>query len=107
METESQGSIAQGTEARESGAMIVDRKDQHRLIVELTEVAGRLSREDSYDLAMFKKRDADDEDLDLPSQRRLEELHGRYVKKSSPTDIDSILKKYSRQVKDFGPSSDK
>ena len=81
----------------------MDLKEQRTFIRELRDAAEKMNREDLNDFRMFQKRDKDDEELDLLSQRRLEELHGKYVVRKSPKDIDSLLKKYARQVKDFGP----
>ena len=67
--------------------------EQHKLILDLKDYASRMSRSDQYDFEMFQKRDKDDEELDGPSFRKLEDLHGRYVVKKSRKDIESLFKK--------------
>jgi len=81
----------------------MNRKEQRTLLAELRDAMDKMSREELDDFRMFRERDKDDEDLDLISQRRLEQLHTKYAVKKSPKDIDALLKKYSRQVDDFGP----
>jgi len=53
--------------------------EQHRLIEELRERAGRMSRSDEELFDMFRKRDKDDEDLDELSRKKLLALHAKYV----------------------------
>ena len=81
----------------------MNRKEQRTLLGELRDVMDKMSREDVDDFRMFLKREKDDEELDLIAQRRLEQLHGKYVVKKSLKDIDALLRKYSRQADDFGP----
>ncbi len=55
--------------------------EQHRMIVELMDYAPKMKRYDQEDFAMFVKRDKDDEDLDLMSQKKLMSLYAQYVPK--------------------------
>jgi hypothetical protein len=81
----------------------MDRDEVRALIQELREFELKMQRDDLFDFQMLKKREQDDEDFDRLSRRRLEELHKKYVVKRIVKDIDQMLKKYSQQVKDFGP----
>jgi hypothetical protein len=49
------------------------------MINELKDVARIMKGIDARDFEMFVKRDKDDEDLDLISQRRLEGLYDHYA----------------------------
>jgi len=80
----------------------VEPKEQDSVISELRDVAAKMSNDDGYDFKMLSKRSADGEELDQLAQRRLGELHRKYVVKGGQKDIDQLLKKYSAQVKDFG-----
>ena len=73
------------------------------LLEDLRDFESRMTKEDQFDFQMLQKRDKDDEEFDRLSVRRIEELHKKYVVKKMVKDIDSLLKKYSKQVKDFGP----
>lgn len=53
--------------------------EQHRMIVELMDFQRKMGRYDLEDFEMFVKRDKDDEDLDLRSQRRLTQLYEKYT----------------------------
>ncbi len=53
--------------------------EQHEMIVELLDRARKMKRYDQEDFEMFVKRDKDDEDLDLLSQKRLQELYDTYI----------------------------
>lgn len=61
------------------------RADQKGMIRELQDYTRTMTRAEEEEVAMFVRRDKDDEDLDLPSQRRLTALyqkfvpHGRYL----------------------------
>jgi hypothetical protein len=55
--------------------------EQHRMILELKDYVRKMKRDDEEMFAMFEKRDKDDEDLDVPSQKRLEGLHAKYIGK--------------------------
>jgi hypothetical protein len=77
------------------------------LIGELRDFESKMTQEDLFDFQMLVKRVKDDEELDRLSRRRLEELHSKYVVKHLVKDIDALIKKYARQVKDFGPAKDK
>lgn len=61
-----------------------------------------MNKKDLSDLEMMAKRDRDDEDLDVLSVRRLEELHDRYVPKRTKADIDALFKKYVSDEKKPG-----
>ena len=81
----------------------MNREVANALIQELRDFEAKMQKDDLYDFQMLKKRDKDDEELDRLSRRRLEELHKKYVLKRIVKDIDEMIKKYARQVKDFGP----
>jgi hypothetical protein len=53
--------------------------EQHAMIVELMDYARKMGRYDQEEFEMYVKRDKDDEDLDGISQRRLVQLHGKYL----------------------------
>lgn len=53
--------------------------EQHRLIEELRDFVGRMSRVEEEMFDMFRKRDKDDEDLDGISLKKLVAMHDRYV----------------------------
>lgn len=76
------------------------------LLEELREFESRMTREDQFDFQMLRKREKDSEEFDRLSTRRVGELHKKYVVKKMVKDIDSLLKKYAKQVKEFGPGKD-
>ncbi len=51
------------------------------MIQELKDYSKNMKGQDYYDLEMFVKRDKDDEDLDVLSLHRLQELYEHYMKK--------------------------
>jgi hypothetical protein len=53
--------------------------EQHKIITELTGYAYKMKRSEQDDFEMFVKRDKDDEDLDVISQKRLMQLYDFYV----------------------------
>jgi hypothetical protein len=53
--------------------------EQHRMIVELMDYQRSMGRYELEDFEMYVKRDKDDEDLDLISQRRLTELYDKFI----------------------------
>ena len=53
--------------------------EQHKLILELKDYTHRMKRYDLDEFEMCEKRDKDDEDLDLSSQKRLLEFYLLYV----------------------------
>ncbi len=53
--------------------------EQHKMIVEVIDYGGRMSRNDQEEFDMFVKRDKDDESLDTLSQKRLMHLYDLYV----------------------------
>jgi hypothetical protein len=53
--------------------------EQHAMIVELMDYGRKMGRYDQEEFEMYVKRDKDDEDLDSISQRRLIQLHGKYL----------------------------
>lgn len=77
------------------------------LLNDLREFESKMSRDDLYDFQMLQKRQKDNEEFDRLSHRRLEELHKKYVVKKMVKEIDQLLKKYSKQVKEFGPGNGK
>ncbi|MGA9116015.1 MAG: hypothetical protein WB626_04505 [Bacteroidota bacterium] len=55
--------------------------EQHRMIDDLRDFMHRMTRREQEEFEMFLRRDKDDEDLDVPSQKRLQFLHGVYARK--------------------------
>jgi hypothetical protein len=55
--------------------------EQKGMIRELLEYTRTMTRTEEEELAMFVKRDKDDEDLDSLSQRRLIALYQKFVPK--------------------------
>jgi hypothetical protein len=53
--------------------------EQHRMILELRDFTRRMTRDEEEEFEMFEKRDKDDEDLDVMSQKRLETMFRKYV----------------------------
>ncbi len=53
--------------------------EQHKMIQELKDYLHKMKRYDQEEFEMFLKRDADDEDLDQQSTRRLRQLYELYV----------------------------
>ncbi len=53
--------------------------EQHKMIVELMDFQRRMGRYESEEFDMFVKRDKDDEDLDIPSQKKLAAMYEKYV----------------------------
>jgi len=55
--------------------------EQRRMIEEISGYVRRMKRYDLEEFEMFAKRNKDDEDLDLISQKRLQKLYDMYVAK--------------------------
>jgi hypothetical protein len=55
--------------------------DQKGMIRELVDYTRKMTRAEEEELAMFVRRDKDDEDLDALSQRRLIALYQKYLPK--------------------------
>ncbi len=53
--------------------------EQHRMILDLRDFVHRMTRDEEETFAMYVKRDKDDEDLDVVSQKRLEAMYEKYV----------------------------
>ena len=53
--------------------------EQHKIITEVRDYAHKMKRHELDDFEIFVKRDKDDEDLDLISQKRLMQLYDFYV----------------------------
>ena len=69
------------------------RIEQHKMILELRDCLSKMSREDLREVEMLLKRDKDDEELDVLSVKKLEELHARYAQRKSKKDIEERWKK--------------
>ena len=82
------------------------RDEVRTLLDDLREFESGMTREDSFDFQMLRKRMQDGEEFDRLATRRAEELHKKYVVKRIVKDIDSLLKKYSKQVKELGPGKE-
>ena len=53
--------------------------EQHKIIVELMDYTRKMKRYDLEEFEMFVKRDKDDEDLDVVSQKKLMKLYEIFV----------------------------
>lgn len=53
--------------------------EQHRMILELRDAVHKMTRDEEETFTMFVKRDKDDEDLDVISQKQLEAMYGKYI----------------------------
>ena len=71
--------------------------EQHKLINELRDVEQRMTREDQRLFSMFRKRDRDDEDLDLISKKKLAEMYEKYIisKRPKGNPLDALFGKKS------------
>jgi hypothetical protein len=55
--------------------------EQHRMILELRDYVHKMTRIEEEMFAMYVKRDKDDEDLDVVSQKKLQEMFQKYVER--------------------------
>jgi hypothetical protein len=55
--------------------------EQHRMILELRDYTHKMTRDEEESFAMFLKRDKDDEDLDVLSQKQLSMMYEKYVQR--------------------------
>jgi len=55
--------------------------EQRRMIEELSDHTRKMKRYDLEEFEMFAKRNKDDEDLDLQSEKRLRQMYDLYVVK--------------------------
>ena len=55
------------------------RVEQHKMIGVLEDYEHTMRGVDLYEFEMMRKRDRDDEDLDILSRRRLTEIYMKYV----------------------------
>ena len=55
------------------------RIEQHKIIETLRDYVHKMRGRDLDDFEMMRKRDRDDEDLDVISRRRLSELYVKFV----------------------------
>lgn len=53
--------------------------EQHEMILELRDYVHKMSRREQEEFEMFAKRDKDDEDLDIISRRKLQQMHETYA----------------------------
>ena len=53
--------------------------EQHNMILELRDYAHKMTRREGEEFEMMVKRDKDDEDLDVITRKRLQELYDRFV----------------------------
>jgi tRNA U34 2-thiouridine synthase MnmA/TrmU len=67
--------------------------EQKKMIRELVDCRRKMNRDEAYDFDMMLKKDKDDEDLDLISQRKLEQLHSKYIPRKSKKEIEDAWKK--------------
>jgi hypothetical protein len=55
--------------------------EQHRIILELRDYVHKMTRTEEELFAMYLKRDKDDEDLDVVSQKKLQEMYQKFVER--------------------------
>lgn len=69
--------------------------EQHRLVRELVDHEGKMTREERALFDMLRKRDKDDEDLDLLSKKALVDMHTRYAVRATPAanPLDALFRK--------------
>lgn len=72
--------------------------EQKKIVQELKYYMSRMEKKELYDFEMMLKRIRDDEELDVLSVRRLEELQKKYIVKKTKQDIEALLKKYSAGI---------
>jgi hypothetical protein len=53
--------------------------EQHKMIVALRDVERKMSRSEEEEFSMYVKRDKDDEDLDVLSQKKLQLMYDRLI----------------------------
>ena len=73
--------------------MSMTRVEQHKMIHDLRGYQARMSRDDRAAFDVLLQRDKDDEDLDVPSLKKLEDLYARYAKRKSKEEIEARWKK--------------
>ena len=68
--------------------------EQHKIVAELRDHERKMSRSELETFEMLRKRDKDDEDLDLQSKKILMQLHEKYVKRLRPSGnpLDALFK---------------
>jgi hypothetical protein len=59
--------------------MKVTKTEQRKIVEQLVDYMHKMSGRDLDTFEMFRKRDRDDEDLDVLSRRELTELYVKYV----------------------------
>jgi len=71
--------------------------EQHKIVNELCQYEAHMSRNDLDEFVMYRKRDTDDEDLDIESKQRLMEMFEKYVtvKKAKGNPLNDLFKKTS------------
>jgi hypothetical protein len=62
--------------------------EQKKIIQALKCVIKKMSFEERQIFDMMVKRDKDDEDLDVLTQRKLDQLHAKYLPKKSKSEIE-------------------
>jgi hypothetical protein len=69
--------------------------EQHKIIRELRDYEAKMDRQEREAFEMFRKRDKDDEDLDLISKRKLTAMYEKYVVASRPkgNPLDKLFNK--------------
>ncbi len=72
------------------------------MIRELVDYLPKMARDDRETLEMFRKRDRDDEELDVISQQRLQSLHETYIPKREKKDLNALLRKLAAEQKRKG-----
>jgi hypothetical protein len=69
--------------------------EQHRIIRDLRDHESKMTRGERELFDMLRKRDKDDEDLDLLSKKKLLDMHERYVAHPKPArnPLDALFRK--------------
>lgn len=67
--------------------------EQKKRIQALKSVIKRMSFEERQVFEMMVKRDKDDEDLDVLTQRKLDQLYAKYLPKKSKSEIEASWQK--------------
>jgi hypothetical protein len=55
--------------------------EQHRMILELRDYSHKMTRSEEEMFSMYLKRDKDDEDLDVVSQKKLQDMYQKLVER--------------------------
>jgi hypothetical protein len=76
--------------------------EQHRMMEELRGHVKRMDRNERFDFEMMMKRDKDEEQLDVLTLRKLQQLHDTYVPKKTRRELDDAWAKLTGGKKPEG-----